>query len=152
MDNSSELEANNIIVRLLARREYSLYELRQRLQQKGFTEAIADTALEKAVEAGWQSDERYALALIRSRIGRLHGPAKIRAELRQKGVHASMAEQCLQELTPDWEAMALEYISRNSRYHQAPLKARQALHRRGYDSAQINHALREWATSSAGAD
>lgn len=144
LNDSSEKEAKSIIVKMLARREHSQQELRQRLQQKGFADTVIDATLEAAETAGWQSDERYTLAFARSRIERQQGPAKIRAELRQRGIASALAAHCLEQLEPDWDAMALTYVQRHTRFQQAPLKARQALQRRGFDSSQINHAMREW--------
>lgn len=137
-------DAKAVVVRLLSRREYSQYELIQRLRQRGFSDAHSETAVAEAAAAGWQSDERFTLAFVRSRLERLQGPLKIRAELRSRGVEGEALQLALEELAPDWEAMALAFIERHERFHDAPLKARQALQRRGFQGDHAQRAWREW--------
>ena len=57
-------------VRLLARREHSRAELRQKLRLKHRNEAplsdeLLDAVLDKLVEDGYQSDKRFAELLVR---------------------------------------------------------------------------------------
>ena len=74
--------------RLLGRREYSVYELGQRLRQKWRSvediDALADELVEALLEENLVSDERFAESFVRSRIQRCQGPLKIKAELRNK--------------------------------------------------------------------
>ncbi|MCG8466069.1 MAG: recombination regulator RecX [Xanthomonadales bacterium] len=137
-------DAKAVVVRLLARREYSQYELIQRLRQRGFSDAESQTVVAEAAAADWQSDERFTLAFVRSRIERLQGPLKIRAELRSRGVEGHALSLALDELAPDWEAMAFAYIERHERFHEAPIKARQALQRRGFQGDHAQRAWRAW--------
>jgi len=67
---------------LLARREYSRAELRQRLRSRGHDEDEIDTALARLVELDLQSDARWQEALTRRRQAQGYGPLRIRAELR----------------------------------------------------------------------
>ncbi|GAB4200541.1 MAG: hypothetical protein Tsb002_36720 [Wenzhouxiangellaceae bacterium] len=139
--NHDEAAARAVIVRLLARREYSRHELAQRLSQRGFSAAVSDAALEKAEAAGWQSDERYVEAFVRSRVQRCQGPLKITAQLRQRGVDDHLIRRGLSHAGVDWAELACDYLQRHPRYRGEPLKARQALHRRGYDGTQARQAI-----------
>ena len=86
--------------RLLGRREYSLFELRQRLVRKWPSETDIDRRAADLVDAlaseNLVSDERFAESFVRSRIQRHQGPVKIRAEMRTRGVPDSLIAQELQ--------------------------------------------------------
>lgn len=69
-------------VGLLARREYSRAELRQRLRSRGHDEDEIDTTLARLVELDLQSDARWTETLTRRRQAQGYGPLRIRAELR----------------------------------------------------------------------
>ena len=47
-------------INLLSRREYSLHELFQKLEPRSKSETQVHNLLEKLVEAGYQSDQRFA--------------------------------------------------------------------------------------------
>lgn len=51
--------ALNYVVNLLARREYSEYELRCKMQEKAFSEEEIEQALRICQEKNWQSDRRF---------------------------------------------------------------------------------------------
>ncbi|MBU1629126.1 MAG: recombination regulator RecX, partial [Gammaproteobacteria bacterium] len=66
---------------LLARREHSKFELRQKFKVRQFDEESIETTLSFLASNGWQSDERFVEALVRERIARGYGPLKILNEL-----------------------------------------------------------------------
>ncbi|TNH19584.1 regulatory protein RecX, partial [Testudinibacter sp. TR-2022] len=78
---------NNIalsyLLNLLARRDYSVYEIQQKMRAKAFSEAEIETVIEHCQHKGWQSDQRFCqhFVLVRSRKG--YGPLRIRQELQQ---------------------------------------------------------------------
>lgn len=129
------------MLRCLARREYSREELYRRLVMKGFDEMECRRLVDEATRQGWQSDERYAEAYSRSRVERLNGPLKIRAELRARGVADPVIEQALSAVDADWVELARAFVQRHARLRQAPLKARQALQRRGFAAEHARRAL-----------
>ena len=93
---------------LLARREHSAAELRQKLQQAGHeTDKIHD-ALTTLQQNGLQDDQRFAEAYIRSRLLRGYGELRIRQELKQKGVADDLANLSIQQAEIDWFALAAE--------------------------------------------
>jgi regulatory protein len=108
--------------RLLGRREYSVFELRQRLRQKWkgieAIDVLADELLEALVEENLLSDERFVESFIRSRINRYQGPLKIKAALRDKGVSDGLVSLELEAHSDEWTDIATDWLSRN---HSGPI-------------------------------
>ena len=52
--------AFNYIVNLLSHREYSEFELRNKMQEKNFSEEEIDDALSLCQAKNWQSDRRFS--------------------------------------------------------------------------------------------
>ncbi len=91
---------------LLARREHSRRELKQKLRKRFEDEELIDEQLDRLSEENLQSDSRYAESFLRQRINRGHGPLRIRQEMRQKGISDSGVNAALEEESPDWYALA----------------------------------------------
>lgn len=91
---------------LLARREHSYSELLRKLRQRGALTADAEVELDRLVEDGLLSDERFCEAYVYSRSQRGYGPAKLREELRQRGVAEALVEQTLSGDEWDWTGLA----------------------------------------------
>jgi regulatory protein len=133
-------------VKLLARREHSARELKRKLEARGIGEAQASEAVAELNREGWQSDERYAEMLVRSRISHGFGPVRIAAELKMAGVPSEQARAALEQTETDWRTLAAEAQAK----HFAGLpktsaeRARQYryLQGRGFDSSQISAALK----------
>lgn len=133
-------------VRLLAQREHSLRELREKLARKGADEAIAARVVEDLRERGLQSDERFAESFVHSRLNRGHGPIRIRQELSQRGIPDELADALLTRSRECWLALAAE--ARGRKFGgEAPVERnawnRQArfLARRGFPSDLIYRVL-----------
>ncbi|MEZ5502052.1 MAG: regulatory protein RecX [Halioglobus sp.] len=91
---------------LLARREHSLRELRDKLKRRFANLAVIDEQLSRLAEEGLQSDARFAQSYARQRIDRGYGPLRMREELRERGVTESDIDSALQELAVDWRVLA----------------------------------------------
>ncbi|HHJ14423.1 MAG TPA: regulatory protein RecX [Gammaproteobacteria bacterium] len=136
-------------MRLLARREHSVRELRFKLAQRGHAADIIDRVLAGLIAAGFLSDRRFAGTFALSRFERGMGPARIRAELRERGIDEADIEAALASLGADW-FVAVRRV-REKRFGAAAAndvreRARQMrfLQRRGFDSAHIRAALDEY--------
>jgi len=105
---SDPIEARKKAMDYLARREHARSELINKLTKFGFEANNADDAVTQLVADGLQSDERFAEAFIRSRINQGKGPAKIRADLREKGVRDGVIAAGLEEAEQDWYDLATE--------------------------------------------
>ena len=87
---------------LLARREHSTQELRDKLLTRGFEDDEIVPALQTLSREGLLSDERFTESFIHSRMERGSGPVKIRAELRQRGVADEIISDWLDERDRMW--------------------------------------------------
>ena len=130
----------------LARREHGRSELFNKLTRFGFEADVADDAVARLVEDGLQSDVRFAEAFVRSRINQGKGPAKIRADLREKGVNDGVTEDGIREADEDWYALAVEVRLKKfgtERPAEFKEKARQMrfLQSRGFEQDQIQAAV-----------
>jgi regulatory protein len=92
------------------------------------------------------SESRFVEQFIRQHAGRGHGPARIRAELRERGVPDAEVDAGLAAAAEDWAARARDV--RRRRFGLSPPgdyaeRARQArfLQYRGFSNEQIRAAL-----------
>lgn len=126
---------------LLARREHSLAELREKLAARGFGPAEIEPALAGLAQQGLADDSRFLETFVASRIRRGHGPHRIRAELGERGIAGEAIARSLAEAC-DWRALAREVRSRRFGA-KAPVdfrdRARQSrfLEYRGFTAEQI---------------
>lgn len=91
---------------LLASREYSRYELLQKLLQRGYSRDTIVHVLDELAHQRVQSDQRFAEAYVHSRCSKGYGPQRIRLELQQKGIAESIAEDAIASADADWQALA----------------------------------------------
>ena len=80
-------------LKLLARREHSRAELAQKLSATADKEDV-NSVLDQLEQAGLLSDQRMASAYLRSHAARF-GLAKLRMNLRTKGIAEELIESCL---------------------------------------------------------
>ncbi|WP_347329457.1 regulatory protein RecX [Marinimicrobium locisalis] len=162
---SSESDVRLAAMNLLARREHSALELREKLLKrfgeverddgvdgasgargtKGKSPDI-DAVLNRLAEQGLQSDERFTEAFITARERQGKGPLRIAQELRQKGVSDDLVAQYLDESDDCWAHLAQEV--RSKRFGDEPIqtpkeKARQMrfLQYRGFSHEQVRRAI-----------
>jgi regulatory protein len=131
---------------LLARREHGRRELERKLTSRGFEPAVVAAVLEELETAGSLAEARFTESFVRSRVARGQGPARIRAQLAQRGVDATEVDQALRGGEVDW--LEIVRAARRKRFGPSPPrdlaeKARQArfLTYRGFDSALVRAAL-----------
>lgn len=148
---TSDLTAYQQALGLLVRREHSKRELKRKLKDRGKESEEIETALEKLSRQDFQNDERFALALARSRQSAGYGPNRIRAELGQHGLGSELIDPAINGLGCDWLDMAKDLISRRflRKIQTDPQQARKAvdfLLRRGFDTktAYAASRIKEW--------
>ncbi|MEZ2417987.1 regulatory protein RecX [Luteibacter sp. RCC_6_2] len=126
---------------LLARREHSRRELKQKLERGGFERDESVAALERLGDQGYQDDDRFAGSLVRNRVGQGYGPARIRAELRSQGIADARIRELIEAADVDWHDLAANQLRR--RYGKPSAdpaeRARRAqfLLRRGFAAATV---------------
>ncbi|GAA5785235.1 recombination regulator RecX [Chitiniphilus shinanonensis] len=82
---------------LLARREHSRLELQRKLKPHTEEDMELDQLLDDFEQRGWLSDARFAESWAHSRAAR-YGGARLKAELRTKGVAADAIDAALDPL------------------------------------------------------
>jgi regulatory protein len=95
---------------LLARREHSVQELRNKLRRRFPDSDMVDEQLLRLTAERLQSDVRFAESYARQRISRGYGPLRLREELRERGVSEGDAAMAMDELEVDWGAVAAEVM------------------------------------------
>ncbi len=87
---------------LLARREHSRLELRQKLAQRGFPMEHLEPVLNHLTEDGLLNESRYAEMYACSRADKGYGPLRIASELRERGISQEQVDLALAALENDW--------------------------------------------------
>ena len=100
-----ESNIRNKAMDLLARREHSEQELRQKLKIREYDTDAIDEVLQALKEDRLQSDERFTETYVNHRFNAGVGPLKIRYELRQKGVSDRLADEFLEPLSDQWDEL-----------------------------------------------
>ena len=131
---------------LLTGREYSRAELTTKLNKKFESHSAIEQVLVDISEEGLQSDKRFAEAFIRSRIYRGHGLARLRQDIRQKGVADDLVAQALEDADINWYELAKDVAQRKFGDRQAADQREKAkrmrfLQYRGFNYEQIKYAL-----------
>ena len=140
-------------LRLLALRQRTVNELREKLLDKGYPAPEVDNTISNLTERGYLNDELFTRGFIQSRIvDRRWGRIKIAFELGKKGVARETIESILNEFEDSLEVRgakeALEkWAKKNNLKH--PLKkdtlqrAMRHLMGRGFPFAVIQSALKD---------
>jgi regulatory protein len=100
-----ESSIRNKAMDLLARREHSAQELRQKLKTREYDTDAIDEILQALKEDRLQSDERFTESYVNHRFNAGVGPLKIRYELRQKGISDSLVDEFLEPLSDQWDEL-----------------------------------------------
>jgi regulatory protein len=131
---------------LLAGRDFGRTELARRLAKRGYPAAVVTVVVDGLVAERLLSETRFVEQFIRQHAGRGHGPVRIRAELRERGVPEAEVEAGLEAAGEDWAALARDV--RRRRFGLSPPgdyaeRARQArfLQYRGFSADHIRAAL-----------
>jgi regulatory protein len=143
-------------VRLLARREHSIDELRRKLASRGYSPDTIEPVIQKLAGKRLVSDERFTSSFVHHHAKRGQGPVRIRAALRQQGIAGDQVEEALRSAEIDWAQLAREV--RRRKFGATPPRglaerAKQArfLQYRGFDSEQLRAAFRTESGEGDGA-
>jgi len=123
---------------LLARREHSLQELRQKLSRRFSDAELVNQQLMLLAEENLQSDVRFAESFARLRVSRGQGPVRIRQELRLRGLSNMVVDAALETLEVDWLELARTVHRRKfngpAEDHRQRARHYRFLLQRGFDS------------------
>lgn len=141
------LSIRNVAMNLLARREHSAYELKQKLKLRDFGADAIDAALKLLQQDRLQSDSRFTENYVHHRVSAGFGPIKIGHELRQKGVGVDLVDEYLPRSNRQWDAlMERQRIKKFGQEIPAdyPLRMKQArfLQNRGFSPEAVMRLFR----------
>lgn len=141
----------NSALNTLAKREYSQSELRTKLQTK-FPEQAEEVeqVLERLVEQGLQSDQRFAQMWLNSQIEKGRGPIRISYEARNKGI-APLIQALLEQSEIDWFERARQCAIRKFTAlpdQRAHARAYRYLSYRGFNGDMVRYAISEIEANS----
>lgn len=100
--------------KILSRREHSEGELRRKLDTKWPESDEIEATIDRLLDTGLLSDERFCAAFIRSRVAKMQGPRKIRAELSRRQVADSIADLSLEIADINWRELASHWLERQN--------------------------------------
>jgi len=140
----TEIELRDIAVRYLARREYGIEELTQKLIHRGADPSAAERVVADLAEENLVSDERFAEMFVRTRIQQLNGPVKIRGELRGLGVPDRLIAEAMPDDRDTWFDIATRWAGKRCQGeldYAGRAKIYRGLLNRGFTHDQANAAL-----------
>lgn len=133
---------------MIGSRALSKKELTRRLVKKGSDEADAQAAADWLEDIGAVDDGAYAASLVRHYGGRGYGPARVREELRRRGVDRALWEEALEEM-PDPAEILDKLIQKRCRGDLSDPRERRrtsdALLRRGFAWRDVKAAMGRYA-------
>ncbi len=129
---------------MIGSRALSKRELTRRLIRKGNGEADAQAAADWLEDIGAVDDAGYAAALVRHYGGKGYGPARVREELRRRGVDRALWDGALEEM-PEAAEILDGLIQKKCRGELSDPKEKKrisdALLRRGFPWSDIRAAM-----------
>lgn len=133
--------------RVLAMREYSEKQLRQKIYDKGYDIAETEQTIQFLLENNWLSDRRFCESFVRSKVSRGIGLLRLRYELADKGISSEMLESVLAEQSICWQDacdnVTIKKVATNS--FQNTIKDRLKLERflkyRGFSGEQVRKSV-----------
>ncbi len=135
-------------LRLLSTRARSEAELRSRLRRAGFSPQVAEAALERLRGAGLVDDAEFARAWVEARrAAGGSGPAKLRWELRRKGVAEELIRRFVDEARDEQAELADALALARRRMAHGPAdtaalgRLRRLLLRRGYGDETVESVM-----------
>jgi regulatory protein len=131
---------------MLARREYSAQELRQKLSQKSSDQRLVEQVIQGLIDDGLQSDQRFTEAFTKMRLNQGKGSAKVRFDLKQKGIASGLIDTYVDSEGDQWQEALIRLIERRFSGQMANdprEKAKQLrfLQSRGFTPEQIRRVL-----------
>ena len=141
--SSARVTAANMI----GSRALSKKELTRRLVKKGSDETDAQAAADWLEDIGAVNDREYAALLVRHYAGKGYGRARIREEMRRRGVDRELWDEALEEL-PDQTETLDRLIQKKCRGdlsdRREVRRVSESLMRRGFSWSEVKAALRRY--------
>ena len=149
-DPEEEVAIRASAMRLLARREHSRLELKNKLENRGFEEIAVSTLLDRLENENLLSDKRFTRSFIENRSLTGYGPNRIRFELANRGVSRAVANDLIEEANIDWNQCSLDLMQKKfgtdkpENFSDWAKRARY-LEQRGFELDEIHFAIGHFA-------
>jgi regulatory protein len=133
-------------LKLLNRRDYGVRELGERLAERGFAAATAQTIVDRLVQEKLLDDSRFSGHFVAYHANRGQGPVRIAHKLREAGVAAELIAASVDAGSADWRRRCAE-VRRKRFGAREPAswaeRGKQArfLTQRGFSSDQVRAAI-----------
>jgi regulatory protein len=133
----------------LARREFSVNELKQRLLEKTQDLLLVEQVLQELIENNLQSDRRFAESYIRRRMAKGFGPLHIEHELQKHRLDGELVKENLAACRSQWsqtlKILFKKKFGGSSLATDLKVRTKQVrfLQSRGFNLFQINQYLIE---------
>lgn len=95
-------DARVVALRVLAIREHSCFELKCKLDKKGFDEHVIDLIINECEKYNYLNDERFTEIFINSRRAKGKGPIHIKNDLQQRQVSVDLISTYLDLSDVEW--------------------------------------------------
>ncbi|OBX08250.1 recombinase RecX [Gallibacterium salpingitidis] len=138
------------VLKLLAIRDYSEYELRCKMQAKNFSAQEIEEVIAKCQARNWQSDLRFCEHFLLSRVQKGYGLQRIKQEMQQKGIQNEVLQHVLAQNEIDWFALAKQVLCKKypDYAEEKELKTKQKMWRylysRGFTQEEISALFKEY--------
>lgn len=92
----------------LSYRARTEYEVRQKLRQRGYEEAVIDPILHRLAKNGYLDDASFAKSYVQGRLrNKKYGPQRLRIELARRGVDRSIIDVVVADVTEHVDLLEL---------------------------------------------
>jgi regulatory protein len=145
-------QAMNTAVRILANRDHSKYELKQKLRQRGFTNKVIDTVIAECERFNYIDDLRTAHVYISQLKRKCFGKRYVRMALKKKRLSGNAIENILLENYPDTDETEkagkllekkMEAFARETDQKKRREKMYRFLYARGFKTEIIVNLMRD---------
>lgn len=128
------------VIRLLANREHSLKELKDKLMLRDYDPNDIALVLEFVIKYDLQSEIRYIEMVIRSRANKGYGPGYIKDYLKQKGIKDDLINISLSESGYNWDEIITNVLVKKyggNKISSSDSKAIRFMFGRGFNYQQL---------------
>ncbi len=132
----------NLVLRLLSIKNYPSEIIKQKLLERGVSEATILQVISFFVEQGYINDKEWLEYFIQQEIRKGNGKKMIFFKLQRKKIHFSYYKELLDEVFPEEKEKEkiLEYVKKNT--HKSKGSQISALLRKGFSSEHVFEMIR----------
>jgi regulatory protein len=137
----SRQKAMNTAIRILANRDHSKYELKRKLQQRGFESKSINTVMVECERFGYIDDKRTARIYILQLKRKCFGKRYIQQALKKKRLSGAAIEKILSENYPGADEKKMKAFERVADPQKRSDKIYRFLYSRGFSPAVIRDLI-----------